>query len=326
MISVALCTYNGEKFLAQQINSILNQSYPVDEIIICDDCSTDNTIEIIKNFQRKPGCIIKLVVNEVSLGAIKNFEKAISLCIGEIVFLSDQDDIWLENKVKTIIDKFENEPSLEAIFSDAELIDDKGNSLNKTLFDQFFFSKAIQENWANGQALIDLIYDRSRITGATLAVKKELCNRAYPVNMSNKVWHDAYLGMNAAANAGLGWINEPLIQYRIHNNQQVGIGNGTTVVTGTKRTTLQKHLKDLEEFYSNRLLIVEYLVNKYPKLKKETLEKEGLEWINYSSLRLSLPQNIFKRVLVTINSISLYRRHSNFFLKSMIKDIVSPCN
>ena len=105
--SVALCTYNGQSFLSEQLNSILNQTHPVDEIIICDDCSTDQTIEIIKYFKDKFPNLIQLFENENSLGTIKNFEKAISLTKGDLIFLSDQDDIWFSSKVNEMVTFFD---------------------------------------------------------------------------------------------------------------------------------------------------------------------------------------------------------------------------
>lgn len=325
MLSVALCTYNGQKFLPQQLQSILNQSKPIDEIIICDDISKDDTISVIKKFQLDFPSIIKLHINEVSLGAIKNFEKAISLCSGNIIFLSDQDDVWVTDKVKKITTKFEDNPTLEAVFSDADLIDDKGNLLNKRLFEQYSFNTELQEKWATGRALLDLVYYRNKITGATLAIKKDLFNRAYPFTSADKFWHDAYLGLHAAANNALGWINEPLIHYRIHSAQQVGIGNGITIVSETNPTKSKEFLVDLKRFFLNCLTIANDLVKKYPYLKSEQLEKEAEDWIHYINLRLYLPKNMMDRTFTVVKNFSLYKRHTEFSLKSMLKDIIHPC-
>jgi Glycosyltransferases involved in cell wall biogenesis len=93
--SVALCTFNGEKFLRQQIDSILNQSMKVDEIVVCDDRSKDATIDILNGYQKKYPSVFKIYQNESNLGSVKNFERAVSLCSNEIIFLSDQDDFWI---------------------------------------------------------------------------------------------------------------------------------------------------------------------------------------------------------------------------------------
>lgn len=100
MISVAMCTFNGEKYIKEQIESIINQSLVPDEIVICDDCSKDNTINIIKETLANWSGKANLIINEDNLGYRKNFEKAISLCNGDIIFLSDQDDVWDNCKLK----------------------------------------------------------------------------------------------------------------------------------------------------------------------------------------------------------------------------------
>ena len=98
-----MCTYNGEKYIKEQLESILNQTIAIDEIIICDDGSNDKTIQIIEEIQLEYPNKISLYKNQVNLGSNKNFEKAITICSGDYIFLSDQDDIWKNNKVEKII-------------------------------------------------------------------------------------------------------------------------------------------------------------------------------------------------------------------------------
>ena len=129
LVSIAMCSYNGERFIQEQINSILEQSYSNFELIITDDCSSDKTIEIIKNYQAND-TRIKLYQNEVNLGFVKNFEKAISLCTGEYIALADQDDIWTKDKLKTFI---ENIGENVLIYSDALLIDEHAVSMEEEL-------------------------------------------------------------------------------------------------------------------------------------------------------------------------------------------------
>lgn len=112
MISVAMCTFNGEKYIKEQIESIINQSLVPDEIVICDDCSKDNTLNIIKEtLDNWPGKV-QLVVNEKNLGYRKNFEKSISLCNGDIIFLSDQDDVWNRNKIEIMFNALNNSDAI----------------------------------------------------------------------------------------------------------------------------------------------------------------------------------------------------------------------
>ena len=100
--SVALCTYNGEKYLKEQLDSILSQEIPVDEIVICDDCSTDETTLIIKEYESQFPNVFCVFINAENLGYVRNFEKALSFCTGEIIFLCDQDDLWRKDKTQKI--------------------------------------------------------------------------------------------------------------------------------------------------------------------------------------------------------------------------------
>lgn len=222
MISVALCTYNGEKYINSQIKSILNQSYPVDEIVVCDDGSKDDTINIINSI--KNNCSIKITIrqNENNLGVCANFEKAISLCNGDIIFLSDQDDIWKIDKVETIVNWFDKNKDKTAVFTDAKLINENGAPLiEKTLWECVGFNKKMRKYFDNGLDLESFFINKA--TGATMAIRKELHFPFAQYCNNDNVLHDYCLALKALDNSRLGYIDKPLIQYRIHGNQQAGI-------------------------------------------------------------------------------------------------------
>lgn len=225
ILSVALCTYNGESFLNDQLESILSQSLSIDELIICDDGSNDGTLNIIESFKNQYPEIIHLHQNEKSLGAIKNFEKAISLTKGDLIFLADQDDIWYKNKVEIMSNFFQEYSHCILLFSDGELIDKNGEKLNATLWQKWNFSTNIQNKWKNNNnAFFDLLENNNKITGATLCFREEL-KKEMPIIGFEFFYQDAFLGIHAAARNGLFFINQSLIQYRIHDKQLVGISN-----------------------------------------------------------------------------------------------------
>src|SRR5574344_1640995 len=118
LISIAMCSYNGERFIKEQIDSIIAQTYKNFELIIVDDGSKDNTIEIIKYYQSKDSRI-KLFQNEKNLGFVKNFEKAITLCSGDFIALADQDDVWKKNKIEVFLNNIDKNM---LIYSDAILM------------------------------------------------------------------------------------------------------------------------------------------------------------------------------------------------------------
>jgi glycosyltransferase involved in cell wall biosynthesis len=123
-LSVALCTYNGAKYLKEQLDSIGRQTRLPDELVICDDRSTDGTPGIVSQFAAEARFPVAFTVNKVNLGATKNFEKAIGRCTGDIILQSDQDDVWLDKKLELIEGIFLNNPDVRAIFSDAEVVDE----------------------------------------------------------------------------------------------------------------------------------------------------------------------------------------------------------
>lgn len=228
-ISVALCTYNGEQFLREQLNSILNQTQKVNEIIIVDDASRDSTKDIIKQYQKQFPEIIKFYENEKSLGTIKNFEKSISLTTGDFIFLSDQDDVWFENKVEKMLYFIERNPKCKLLFSDGALIDEKGTFLHSTLWEKWGFDIETRSVWReNKNAFKNLLVNDNKITGATLCFHKELKEVVIPIQIPQGYWHDLWLGLHASAREGLFFIEECLIHYRIHQQQQVGISTGVS--------------------------------------------------------------------------------------------------
>ncbi len=220
-ISVALCTYNGEKFIEQQLTSIFEQNFAVHEIIICDDCSTDNTINLINAISKKHPGIIQLHINETTLRIVKNFEKAISLTTGDYIFLCDQDDLWRRDKVKKIISAFEDNPGIEGIFTNAILINDDGQEFcDLTLWQLAMFSYKMvtrfEEFWKTFQTT------QNMVTGAAFCFCKSIKGAIFPFPISTFFFHDEWIALHLAARKTLFCMEETLTYYRIHTNQQVG--------------------------------------------------------------------------------------------------------
>jgi glycosyltransferase involved in cell wall biosynthesis len=217
-ISVAMCTFNGELFLGEQLESLLAQTRVPDEIVICDDASEDGTVALIQRYaERLP---IRLVSNGQRLGVAQNFSNAIAECTGDFIFLADQDDIWEANKVEEVVRIFFGVDRPGLVFSDAILIDDHSRLLATSLWQANGFSAARKEKFANGNALRHLL--RSNIvTGATAAFRAELKPAILPVPPN---WmHDYWLATVIAAISKIHCEPTPLTRYRLHSRQQVGI-------------------------------------------------------------------------------------------------------
>lgn len=226
MISVALCTYNGESYIQEQLESIIQQSVKVDEIVIRDDGSTDNTLGIVYSIANEhPELLFKVEQNQTQFGVVKNFEEAILSCQGDIVLLSDQDDVWNTNKVETIVSWFENNPSKDTVFTNASLINAEGNLYTENdLFDMVGFGLEIQKMFELGLSYV--IFQSPHATGATMAFRKCSFSPVLGYCDSLQFYHDEVIALLALNRNALGFINEPLIRYRIHSKQKVGLGGG----------------------------------------------------------------------------------------------------
>lgn len=218
--SVALCTYNGEKFIHEQIDSILNQSLKIDEIVVCDDGSTDQTQNILAEYENKFPNIFKIYINEKNLRSVKNFEKAISLCSGEITFLSDQDDVWKENKVKIICDFFESNQNIDVVCSNGFIIDE--NSLQKNQYTVWDVPKFLGENKKDINYFKIFATIGNFATGASMAIRKSFINQVLPFPTVEGLHHDEWIALVSSEQNKFAFLNDKLFSYRIHNEQQVG--------------------------------------------------------------------------------------------------------
>jgi glycosyltransferase involved in cell wall biosynthesis len=249
--SVAMCTFNGARFLRQQLASIAAQDRLPDELVVCDDGSSDGSIEIVKDFARSASFSTRLVVNDSNLGSTKNFEKAISLCHGAIIALADQDDVWYEYKLARMEKAFVKSSEIILAFSDADLIDDDSQPLGECLWPTFSFDRAEQIKFADGRAL-NVLLRHPVVTGASLAFRREYFDLLAPVPA--KQIHDRWISFLLAALGKCEMISDRLMQYRRHQMQQLGPGP-QTLWERTKRARLTKssfYLDEIERFYELR--------------------------------------------------------------------------
>jgi glycosyltransferase involved in cell wall biosynthesis len=220
-ISAAMCTYNGARFLSEQLESIAAQTRLPDELVVCDDRSTDESVDIVRDFARHAPFAIRLDVNASNLGSTKNFEKAIGLCQGEIIALADQDDVWHAEKLSRIASVLDHDECIGAVFSDAELIDEDSQLLAKTLWDSFLFNSREQEKFSRGQGL-KVLLKHALITGATMAFRSEFRGLTLPI--PPKQVHDHWIVLLIASVSQLAPIRTSLVNYRRHEAQQIGPG------------------------------------------------------------------------------------------------------
>lgn len=294
-LSVAMCTYNGEKHIKEQLESILNQTLAIDEIIICDDGSNDKTIAILEQFQVEYPNKILLYKNQVNLGSTKNFEKAISICTGDFIFLSDQDDIWKVNKVEKVIQHFLAHPSTEAVFTNGDLMDDKNEKTKtNTLWDSVFFIESQLEKPINLFKLISS--KRNMVTGATLCIKKETKDFILPFPDIKKYYHDEWIAIIIASRKKLDYLTDELISYRIHSGQQIGGKNSVHNNITQKHLNLSNYVlgnevpKSYQDFNQlSKTYFRHYL--KFKKVSDNTKDKSPINFKEIAETNLELFKN-----------------------------------
>jgi glycosyltransferase involved in cell wall biosynthesis len=209
MLSIAMATYNGEKYIREQLDSILKQTYQDFELIVCDDCSMDSTWEILKDYKKKDRRIA-IHQNDKNIGFKENFQKAILLCQSDYIALSDQDDIWYPNHLEIL---FENIGEYSLICSNALLVNHKNESLAKTMYDIKNLTGFSQDI----KALSFYLFYNNFVQGATALFKKELIDKACPFPESI-AFHDHWLALNAVMTKGVVCLNIVTIRYRQHND------------------------------------------------------------------------------------------------------------
>lgn len=204
---MCLASYNGEKFIREQIESILSELSPIDEVIVCDDGSTDATCSIITSFNDSR---IKLIINSDNIGHVKNFEKVLSLARGQYIFLSDQDDIWVAGKVQKVLAVFQKDHNITFVYHNIESVDALGN----ILYGEFpKYSEGIKNSF------IFLIRQliKAQIFGCACCFRNRSLNNIFPFPASVYA-HDHWISVCSAVNGRIFFLNDVLIRHRKHNS------------------------------------------------------------------------------------------------------------
>ncbi|MFC4212092.1 glycosyltransferase [Pedobacter lithocola] len=283
LVSIALCTFNGEKYIAEQLVSILNQDYSNLEIVIIDDKSNDNTVNILKSFSDK-NQNIKLVLNETNIGFNNNFRKALDLCSAEYIAIADQDDVWVENKITRLM---ENIGDNLLIYHDSAYINNLGEPTNKSTLSHHRFVK--------GNCAKNLLYYNC-VSGHTCLIKKELLTltAGFPTHF----YYDWWLAYTAACRSKITFIIDKLVLHRKHEESSTGKDKTDA------KTTRIAHLKlfyNHQETPNNLKNFIQLLLDGYKELDR-----------NHFSSKL------FKTLLLNFNSLFYVRKRSLFSICNLI--------
>lgn len=215
-----MCTYNGERFLPEQLESLLQQTEMPDEMVVCDDRSTDRTLNILQEFAGRAPFPVMIHVNREQMGPAANFARCFGLCKGEILLASDQDDLCYPYRIADTRRAFEADPALTFVFSDAPLIDEAGGEMGRTLYSSAAILGTDRRLLEQGTALTPVIHRWGMIYGCTLAFRAKYLAAALPVPY---FWgHDTWIALVLSVLGPSRRLERPVTRYRQHEAQAMG--------------------------------------------------------------------------------------------------------
>jgi glycosyltransferase involved in cell wall biosynthesis len=218
-LSIALCTYNGARYLEAQTDSYLAQTRKPDEVVVCDDGSTDETCAILERFRCRAPFPVRISRNETVLGSTKNFEKAIGLCTGDLIATSDQDDVWLPQKLALSEAAFDTDTSTGLVFTNADVVDEDLQPQGHLLWDAVHFGPLLQREVREGR-FFEVALRQWLVTGATMMFRSHYRQFVLPIPEN---WvHDGWIALIVGAMASVSMVSNATLKYRQHGAQQIG--------------------------------------------------------------------------------------------------------
>lgn len=278
--SIALCTYNGETFLREQLDSFVAQTVLPAELVVVDDLSSDSTVRIAEEFSTHAPFPVRIVQNEERLGPGANFFKALALCSSPIVFFSDQDDVWKPEKIQRTIQAFVDD-SVMSVASNATVVGTSLTSQGRTLWQAMGFElNAAQSTDTN--VFEHLLRRGNFVAGMTMAVRREFSLAQTP--LPSPWLHDGWLAITAAAVGGLRLVHEELSLYRQHEKNVIGVPR-LSILQVKKLLGLTTKRIDLNDAYDQAEVALQRLSPFLSATQRSFLEGRR----SHLQVRLSLP-------------------------------------
>ncbi len=327
-ISIAMCTYNGAPHLATQMESFVQQTLLPDELVICDDGSTDATLEVIEGFRRSAPFAVRVFRNEQNLGYAKNFERAIELCTGDLIALSDQDDVWYSQKLATLAALFEADAELGGVFSNIDVLDPELRPTGRTLWRSIGFTPGEQAAFRRGRAT-DVLFRKNVVTGMALIFRSELRDKLLPIPQG---WsHDAWLAFMLVLHASLHPHPGRLVGYRTHLGQQVGppasvpekiLRSARLGIPAFLERARLNNLVEYEKAASQFEALTTYLQGAAVPGRRELLERAAAKVRHARAAKAFLSGTRRSRLTGLVNRVAEYRSYSPLGLQGMFRDLI----
>lgn len=320
---VAIVTYNGLKYLPEQLASIMGQSRRVDHIVISDDRSTDGTWDYLQRWADGVKVPVTLIRNDVQLGLSGNVEQAIKAVDADIIFTADQDDIWFDDKVAVVAAIFEDDAQVQMVHTDAILVDSQGADLGTRLFGELAVSAHEREAIQNGSAY-QVYFRRNVVTGATAAIRRSLLQQALPLPAG--FYHDAWLAFFSLAVGKVHMLHAPTIYYRQHGANLVGVKKLGLVARMRrlwwKMSSAGSWSKNLGQIAAQHSVLHDRL--QAHAATPAAFLAYAAQAMQFSSARKNLPRNPFKRS-ARVFSDAMAGKYGKFSYESrtdILRDIV----
>jgi glycosyltransferase involved in cell wall biosynthesis len=313
-ISVAMCTYNGERFLHEQLGSIASQTLLPSELLVCDDGSTDATAAIVAEFAQSAPFSVRFVQNLNNLGSTRNFEQAISLCRGEYIALSDQDDWWSPEKLEISVNTLRNSDA-GGLFSDALLMNDASKPTGGRLWRAVRFDNTREIlHFSERDSATATLLRGNVVTGATVVLRASLRELMLPFP---KEWvHDGWMAWMLVLHARMIALGKPLIRYRVHSTQQVSIPARSLMAK--LRRARESDTRDYRTIERQFQTLLEY-ASSHPETCSPELCRQIDEKRRHATFRASLRGSRWGRGKQIAGHIHAYRLYSGGW-KSMLRD------
>jgi Glycosyl transferase family 2 len=299
-ISIALCTYNGAAYLPQQWQSLLQQDRLPDEVIICDDASTDGTPALLQKLAADAPFRVEVIENPVQLGFNKNFGQALSHCSGDLVFICDQDDFWLPQKLRLMLDFMQNNPDVQVAFNDADVTDEALQPLGGRFWAEVRFDQKAQQRWRNGDVM-DVLLDGNRVMGCATVIRRTFLDKLLPIPDSVPGYiYDGWISLMAASYGAIQFVDKPLQLYRTHQSQQVGVRPNPVGLRVRLRDRFSRHrdikLAPIRKTQQQLADIQQLLLARAGQGNTAGLQQLDQRLAHYT-MRSTLPENQLKRIL-----------------------------
>ncbi|MGJ8722271.1 MAG: glycosyltransferase family 2 protein [Salinibacterium amurskyense] len=319
-ISVALCTHNGASYVEEQLLSILEQQPAPTQLVVSDDASRDDTIDRVRAVAaRYPSVQLTVFENTPPLGVTKNFEQAIRACTGDLIALSDQDDVWHPGRLALFAAQFAAQPTVSLIHSDARLVDGAGAPLGHTLSGALGVGAGEVASIHAGDAF-SVMLRRNLVTGACTVFRRSLVEFAAPFPPS---WvHDEWLGIIAAAVASTDFVEQPTIDYRQHGSNQIG---ATKLSLAGKFGRMMEPRRDRNaRLETNMTVLVDRLQRLGARVSDEKVNR-ALAKLEHERMRNALPEARFRRIPTVTRAFAAghYGRYSRGPLDA-VRDVLQP--